>query len=348
MLARKVLSILIFLGFGFLTQPLRAQAVLDTVCAGARGVTYRVLDNPGSSYQWSLVGGTIIDGNGSNEIVVEWGKDTGVFPIEVTQYSAQGCPGEPVRAFVWVRGGIDVQVTGPNVICEGDELTLNASGAKNLRWEGYYASSTLKIRPTETTEYKVIGYSEQCGMDTARFLVQVKKRPKAEILINPDDPRINEFVNFYNNGAPGTTEAHWNINNGRIVEEGENIQKRFDKSGNYSVQLVVVDPNGCADTAVTFFEIKVEAKVFIPNAFSPNGDGLNDVFAPEISDINFVRLQVFDRWGTQVFDGENYAASWDGSFKGEMVPEGVYVYIVDAIGLDNKRYTYNGTLTVIK
>lgn len=348
MLARIVLPILIALGFGFLTQPLQAQAVLDTVCAGARGVSYRVNEVNGASFLWKIQGGVIADGNGSNEILVDWGKDTGLYPIEVVQYSAQGCPGEPVRAFVWVRGGIDVDILGPKEICEGEELTLKASGGKFYSWQGFSGGSELKIRPDSTTEYTVIGYSEFCGMDTASFVVQVNKRPKANILVNSGDPKLNDWIMFVNDGTSDNTEAKWRFEGSTGIEKGQNVQWRYTKAGNYSVSLVVIDPSGCSDSAGIIFTIKANPQVFVPNAFSPNGDGLNDIFEPVTSDINHVKLQVFNRWGEMMYTGENYYAKWDGTFKGEIVAEGVYVYYVEAIGLDGKLYTYNGTLTVIK
>jgi len=216
MLARIVLSILLSLGFGFLTQPLQAQTVLDTVCAGARGVNYQVLENTGSTYNWNVQGGVIADGNGSHEITVDWGKDTGVFPIEVIQYNQHGCPADTVRAFVWIRQGIDLRINGPKVICEGDEVILEASGAEKMRWSFGYPSPKLIIHPKESKEYTIIGYSEACGMDTASIFVQVNKRPNAGIVINPTDPKLGEQVNFYVDGYTAQSKSFWNIQNGEF------------------------------------------------------------------------------------------------------------------------------------
>ncbi|MBI1222057.1 MAG: T9SS type B sorting domain-containing protein [Bacteroidetes bacterium] len=350
MLARIVLSILISLGFGFLTQPLQAQTVLDTVCAGARGVHYQVDNVQGSTFNWKIEGGEIANGNGTNQVFIDWGKDTGIFPIEVVQYNAQGCPGESVRAFVWIRGGIEVSINGPQTICEGDLISLKATGAKSFKWSTGYPGNEILIRPSVTKEYIVTGYSDKCGMDTASFVVEVNKKPHADILINPDDPKLNEWVRFANAGKSGNSgaQSQWSFNDGTSVDQGDDVNRRYTQSGNYKVRLIVIDPNGCADTAFAAFSIKADPQVFIPDAFSPNGDGLNDVFEPVTSDVNFVKLQIFNRWGEKVYSGENYYAKWDGSFGGQIVPEGVYVYTVEAIGVDGKLYTYNGTLTVIK
>jgi len=347
MLVRIVLSILLSLGFGFLTQPLQAQAVLDTVCAGARGVNYQVLENAGSTYNWNVKGGVIADGNGFHKISIDWGKDTGLFLIEVIQYSQHGCPADTVRAFVWIRPGIDIRINGPKEICEGDEILLEASGADKMRWSFGYSNPKLLIRPKESKEYTIIGYSEACGMDTASIYVRVNKRPNAGILINPTDPKLGEIVNFYVDGTSGT-ESFWSIQNGAFTAKGEQAQHIFPKSGNYSVQLVVIDPNGCADTAYRLFQIDANPQVFIPNAFTPNGDGLNDQFQPEVSDVDFVRLSIFNRWGERIFEGENSSASWDGTFKGALAEDGVYVYYDEAIGIDDKKYVYNGTVTMLR
>lgn len=348
MLARIVLSIFLSLGFGFLTQPLQAQSVFDTVCAGARGVSYRVLNNTGSGYHWNVQGGVIADGNGSNEIAVDWGKNTGVFPIEVIQYNTKGCPGDTVRAFVWIRQGISMTVEGPKVICEGDEVILRASGAKTYQWNTGYQGQFLQLNPTESKTYRVVGYSDLCGNDTAYVALQVNRRPKAAITLYPQDPKLNEVIELTSDESKRNDTTLWNINHGAFIVQGDQAYHSFPTIGNQDVQLIVIDPNGCADTAYVSFYIDAFPQIFVPNAFTPDGDGLNDSFSVVANEIDYVRMLVYNRWGQLVFDGTNDKAVWDGNYKGIIAEEGVYIYHIKARGLNKQTYEFNGTLTLIR
>jgi len=122
-------------------------------------------------------------------------------------------------------------------------------------------------------------------------------------------------------------------------------------NGLYSV--AVTDANGCknaASTTVTKNPFKWPSEMFVPNAFTPNGDGLNDVFPAHKfqSDGGFYQFKVFDRWGEKLWETENPAENWDGTVKGRIVPEGVYVYLVNWIGCDNQRRNASGNISVMR
>ena len=84
------------------------------------------------------------------------------------------------------------------------------------------------------------------------------------------------------------------------------------------------------------------------NAFSPNGDGVNDVFTVTYKDIKTYRLQIFNRWGNLIFETDNPEQGWDGRYNGDEVPEGTYYYLIDATGLDEKRYLMKGFVTLVR
>lgn len=86
---------------------------------------------------------------------------------------------------------------------------------------------------------------------------------------------------------------------------------------------------------------------YIPNTFTPNGDGLNDTFGISGEAIKDFNLQIFNRWGQLVFQSGNPNERWDGSFNGEKVPQGVYVYRLSAQGPTGKKETKEGNLNVV-
>jgi len=111
--------------------------------------------------------------------------------------------------------------------------------------------------------------------------------------------------------------------------------------------------NGCVgiDTVLihTYYN-----DVFIPNAFSPNGDGLNDMFYPQGRGINIIsQFLIFNRWGEMVFEGKNFPCNdpnygWNGMFKNTPLPPDVYVYIVEANCENNEKIMLKGDVSLIR
>ncbi|MFH1321978.1 MAG: gliding motility-associated C-terminal domain-containing protein [Bacteroidota bacterium] len=87
--------------------------------------------------------------------------------------------------------------------------------------------------------------------------------------------------------------------------------------------------------------------LYIPNTFSPNGDGINDLFCPAGTSISEFKLQIFNRWGEMIFESDDINNQWDGKFRNSIVPAGAYVYMVYAKGYEKGQVFKNGTVKVI-
>jgi gliding motility-associated-like protein len=121
-------------------------------------------------------------------------------------------------------------------------------------------------------------------------------------------------------------------------------------------KLTIVDVNGCSTSEQLFVELDRNRNIFIPNVFSPNGDDRNDYFGVfngvGVKMINFVR--VFDRWGELMFiknkilPNTDISQGWDGSFRGKIVENGVYVYLVEVEFEDGQKLLYRGDVTVAR
>ncbi len=124
----------------------------------------------------------------------------------------------------------------------------------------------------------------------------------------------------------------------------------YSTPGDYFITLVAINAAGCTDTTtVGMFEVFPPSNIVAPSAFSPNGDGANDIFriiySPLISKINFT---IYNRWGEMVFQTNNPKEGWDGTFNGIMQPLGVYMYTVNATFTDGKNLTKQGNVTLVK
>ena len=112
--------------------------------------------------------------------------------------------------------------------------------------------------------------------------------------------------------------------------------------------MVATTEFGCKDTITKLLEVKEEFLLYIPNAFTPNGDGENDTFRPKGSGIKSYSLSVYDRWGEQIFVSTDITKGWDGTFKGKDCQDGVYVYVIIAINNVNAKFEKVGHITLIK
>lgn len=123
-----------------------------------------------------------------------------------------------------------------------------------------------------------------------------------------------------------------------------------------SYELTIRNDEGCEVTYYTRIEIDFEGKVFFPNAFSPNGDGRNDFFAPKFESENIaqvIEINIFDRFGNQIWGKSNFTLyddtdGWDGTFNGQLLNSGVFVYTSQIQFKDGSIKTYSGDVTLLK
>lgn len=113
--------------------------------------------------------------------------------------------------------------------------------------------------------------------------------------------------------------------------------------------LVVHDEvTNCYDTTKFKLEVDASKRIYIPNAFTPNGDGKNDVWQVFSKGVKYFKVQIFNRWGEKVFETLDITRGWDGTFHGAAVNPGIYTYIVAVTYLDSERVNQSGTITVVK
>jgi gliding motility-associated-like protein len=121
----------------------------------------------------------------------------------------------------------------------------------------------------------------------------------------------------------------------------------MDTSKTFTV--IAQSDEGCLDTASLKLTIDPNLKdFFIPNAFSPNGDGNNDLFKVYGSSIERVEMHVFNQWGQLLFESSDQQRGWDGTYDGHPQPVGPYLYVVNVLFYNNVSITRKGTVTLIR
>lgn len=212
------------------------------------------------------------------------------------------------------------QSTGPLSFCAGQSVSLTFNGIGTFLWSEPIAPGTITIN--QAGNYYLTAFN-QCGADTLFFTTQVFN-PTASFeqdKLFGESPLIVQF----NNTGQNYNFSEWYFGNGNYSNTTSPTEM-FTAAGIYEIVLVNFDLNGCYDTAISKLEVIQGSEIFYPNAFTPNGDELNDVFKVMASGVESFQAFVYDRWGTQIFRWDDLLTGWDGfSSSGELVPMGVYV-----------------------
>jgi gliding motility-associated-like protein len=176
----------------------------------------------------------------------------------------------------------------------------------------------------------------------------INKKPDAYFNWSPDfvNTISDNKVNFNHLYPKDVINWFWQI--GEDTTQIKSPFYTFEKQGNYPVSLLVTNKWGCKDTLTKVIKVQDEFLFWTPDVFTPNGDGINDVFKPKCIGIKSYDIFVYDRWGSQIYNGNEQSKGWDGLYKGIMCQDGVYIYYVIVIDNNNIRYTKNGHITLLK
>jgi len=254
---------------------------------------------------------------------------------------------------------LKMTVAPDDSICIGQSVNLLASGATFYSWSPAIGLNNVNISnptasPAATTRYRVVGYDGfNCFTDTAYVTVAIGQYPTVSLgpdqtlatgTLYPLTPVItNRPIKTWN----WTPTTNLSCNNCALpIAE-------IKKDITYSV--TVTTPYGCS--ASDTISIKVfckDGQVFIPNAFTPDGDGINDVLTVRASGIVMVKyFRIFNRWGDLIFERTNFKPNdpnygWDGKVRGVVNGPEVFVYTCEAVCENGASYTYKGNVSIIK
>ncbi|MBK8366916.1 MAG: gliding motility-associated C-terminal domain-containing protein [Bacteroidetes bacterium] len=147
----------------------------------------------------------------------------------------------------------------------------------------------------------------------------------------------------------GTTYS-WSFGDGNSLNSNDTVVNHlYNTQGNFPVILTAT--NGfCKDTAMRYIKVDIISLFEVPNVFTPNGDGKNDVFTFNAVNMGQITITIFDRWGLKMFESTDTGnIRWDGKNKsGKTVTDGTYFYILTATGLDGVQYDKQGTISVFQ
>jgi gliding motility-associated-like protein len=310
---------------------------------GCYGSTIILFAAGGSFYHWSGPNGFTSE-NQSAEIPNVKFTDAGLYKVTVT--TNIGCVNSDSTNLV-VYPAAHASISSDVSICEGKSTKLNSSGGIKYRWDPRAGLSNDTIpdpiaRPKDSTVYKVIVFNEYSCYDTATVRVNVWRKPIANA--GPDLKMLVGSPIRLKGSASGTLINYSWIPLSYMIQSNS-LTPVVNPPETITFKLIVNSTLGCG-TSDDEVLVKVFEKIPVPNAFSPNGDGINDKWTIDFLE-NFPECQVeiFSRYGQVVYRSVGYNKPWDGTFKNRPVPAGTYYYIVN---LKNGIQKINGFVDVLR
>ncbi len=230
---------------------------------------------------------------------------------------------------------------GPDVeICRGDRVNLTASGGQQYEWSTGDMIADISVSPTNTSNYTVTVTDNHSCVNSDTVTVVVNPLPVVDAssadsaICLGDDTELN---------ADGASFYEWS--NGMT---GKTVTVMPMSSTTYTV--TGTDDNGCKNTASTTVIAEDCSTFYIPNAFSPDGDGINDTYAPlgDFAALDEYMLIIYNRWGDMIYKTEDPDEGWDGTVDGENAPAGVYIYKVYFKSIWGKEFEKTGSVTLLR
>ena len=333
--------------------------VTGTVCQGAT-INLNPGGNPAFTYTWSAspADPTLGDVTASSPIVT---------PTQNTTYTVTIDNGvcDPVTTSIAVEviGDQTLELTDDLKLCLGDEAILNASGSSAGRYFWTVAGDntvistdpTLSLLIATTTTFEVTfeygPASSPCGSIVKQVTVTVLGSFDVDIQANPNASTISQgqevtLSAITSPSLPNGTYT-WTDQNGAVVGNGQNITLTPTNIPTATYTVTATSADGCTNSATISFTV-IPPTFSIPNAFTPDGDDVNDIFKLIYSgNIQLISFQIFDRRGSLVFETTNIDEGWDGNKNGKKMPSEVYVYLI-RLNLPTGEEILKGDVTLIR
>ena len=249
------------------------------------------------------------------------------------------------------------------LICLGDTLWIEAlnlipNDTLSFLWQANGSilsaldSSALLVAPLSTQSY-IVSALNQFGCSSADTVVVIVDDLSLNLLAFAD-PGVIDFggtsqLDVSGGGGAGTLYL-WQPPEDLDFANIRNPVASPDSTTTFTV--AVIDENGCTGTAAVTVTVELppcdDPYVFLPNAFTPNNDGINDVLFVRGELIDEVRLEIYNRWGQLVFQTTDPAIGWDGTFKGQPAPQDVYGFILEVNCFGGEEYKKQGNVSLFR
>jgi len=297
-----------------------------TLCEG-EGLALQSNQQAGVEYLWTGPGVNI-----STPVLNITSPQPGLYQLTAT---LSGCKSSDTASVTVAINPLPQVTLGDDTgICQNATITLNGpDGMESYNWSNDETTQQIEVGPGTFT--LTVTDANQC--ESSDVITIIQTGPVAAFSSDPaTGAQTGIVISFTDNSEGNPVSWSWNFGDNQGAQT-QNTTHAFSTEGEITVSLSIADANGCTDTASRVYVIS--NSVAVPNSFTPNGDGSNDLFVVKgLSAFPNSKLLIFNRWGNEVYTTQAYANNWDAVD----YPDGVYFYILT---LSNEQ-VINGPVTV--
>jgi gliding motility-associated-like protein len=311
-------------------KPITTASSNSPVC---EGTTLSLNATGGDSYQWKgpdnyTASGSSVSVSFNVQIQNVTFAAAGTYYVTVT---ANACS-QKDSVVVSIKQKPTANAGKDTGFCEGNSIMLNASGGNTYSWQPATGLSATNIpnpvaSPADSTAYIVTATDNASGcIDDDTVIINVYHKPVADA--GPDKTMIEgDNTTLSANASKTFVDYYWTPN--IYIANANSLQPTVNPPHDTTYTLHVRSTVGCGEATDDVF-VKVFKKVIVPNAFSPNKDGINDEWRLEAIDVYpDADVTVFNRYGQAVFSTRGYNKPWDGTYNNNPLPVGTYYYVID-------------------
>ena len=217
-------------------------------------------------------------------------------------------------------------------------------------------TSTFAL-PTSTEETGTFAYSLSSVTDKnctnsvtgQTATVFVDPNPQVAFTINPERISLSDPTVTIDNFSIGVTYWKWDFGDSSMSFSSNPVNHTYKDTGVYKIKLVASNASQCKDSSYQIVRVYQPLKLFVPNAFTPNGDSINDEFKAQGDGIGKFEMKIFDNHGQITFTSNDINKGWDGKSGGSTPPPQTFVYVINLRALSDRHdYTYRGTVTLVR
>jgi gliding motility-associated-like protein len=306
-------------------QVLAAPKGKLTQVTGCSGASKQIVADPGFTYQWTGPNGFSSTAAAISFPAIRY-ADSGLYQLNMQSQYCSGIDSFYLRVFPNAKA----VAVGSSSACEGTGVTLSASGGVQYRWSpaaglSDTVSASPLASPTDTTVYKVAVTNQYGCTDTASTAVNIWKKPRVDA---GADQQIFSGESVMLHGTASGTAISFSWTPALFIQQGNTLTPTVSPLDVTTYTLAASSNLGCGIASDEVL-VKVFKKIQPPNAFSPNGDGINDAWIiPGLDTYPESKLMVYDRTGSTVFSTVGSEKQWDGKYQGKPVPVATYYYVI--------------------
>ncbi len=334
-----------------------AQQMINALGATSFCDGYSVLLNSYFSQgnQWYF-NGQVLSGETNQQLSA---TDSGYYSVAVFQ---NGSWLYSDSILVQVFTSPQMPVVTDTSICSGNFVLLKAQSldGANMQWYDQDTSGNLlgsgNAFTTPALNQQTIYYVQATSangctsIDRSALTVYVNPSPLAAFDHTIQSQSGSLTVSFNNTTQFGDT-YNWVFGDSSSATNTSsqiNPTHTFNTAGTYNVILIANNSSGCVDTISQKIIVNNNKDLFIPTTFTPNTDGMNDVFRVRGNNFQVNEMKIYDQWGTLIYQTDTSKPTWDGTSNGELVQNGTYVYRIHLTIKNNEEQVLTGAITVIK